>query len=192
MRDRRRRRTRGPRDGARRSRPPSVGPRNGATSGKRRHPSSRSAQATRLGPIIEAAERTGAGLIVIDTAPHAADAALEAARAADEILIPCRASAADLAAIGATIDIAHLAGRPATAVLNAVPVRTPLAGEARTAIAAYGIETSPVIVHQRIAHVHAWTNGLTAEEYAPTSKAASESAALFEWIRTGARNRGPT
>ena len=72
---------------------------------------------------------------MIDTAPHAADAALGAARAANAVLIPCRASAADLTAISATIDVARLAGRPAYAILNAVPgpepARRPSAGSDR-------------------------------------------------------------
>ena len=147
-----------------------------------------SAQATRLEPILEAARSTGAELIVIDTAPHAADAALTAARAADAVLIPCRASAADLSAISATIDVARLAGRPAHAILNAVPVRNPLADQARAAIARYEVETSPIVIHQRIDHVHAWTNGLTAQELAPRSKAAGETEALFQWLRNGALN----
>lgn len=151
-----------------------------------------SAQATRLDPILEAARSTGAELIVIDTAPHSADAALTAARAADAVLIPCRASAADLTAISATIDVARLAGRPAHAILNAVPVRNPLSEQARTAITRYDIETSPVVIHQRLHHVHAWTNGLTAQELAPRSKAAGETQALFEWLRNGALNLGKT
>ena len=149
-----------------------------------------SAQAARLGPILEAARGSGAELVIIDTAPHAADAALEAARAAKLVLIPCRASAADLTAIGATIDVARLAKRPAVAVLNAAPVRSALTDQARAAIAGYGIETAPVVVHHRIDHVHAWTNGLTAEEYAPRSKAAAESVALYQWLRNGALNLG--
>ena len=151
-----------------------------------------SAQAARLGPILEAARGTGAELAVIDTAPHAADAALEAARAAQLVLIPCRSSAADLTAIGATIDLARLAERPAIAILNAAPIRNPLSDQARAAIAGYGIETAPVVIHQRIDHVHAWTNGLTAVEFAPRSKAAAESIALFQWLRNGALNLGKT
>ena len=87
-----------------------------------------SAQAARLGPILEAARGTGAELVVIDTAPHAADAALEAARAAQLVLIPCRASAADLTAIRATIDLACIAERRAIAILNAAPIPEPALG----------------------------------------------------------------
>ena len=39
------------------------------------------AQAPRLAPVLEAAHNAGAALAIIDTAPHASDAALAAARA---------------------------------------------------------------------------------------------------------------
>ena len=144
-----------------------------------------SAQAARLAPVLDAARDAGARLAVIDTAPHAADTALQAARAADRVLIPCRASAADLSAIGATVDLARLAETPASAVLNAAPVRNPLTDQARAAIAQYGIETAPAVIHQRIDHVHAFTAGLTAGELAPRSKAAAELNALFKWLTQG-------
>ena len=76
-------------------------------------------------------------------APHVSDAALEAARAAHMVLIPCRPSAADLTAIGASVELARQAGVPAHAVLNAAPVRNPLTEQAREAIARYGINTVP-------------------------------------------------
>ena len=137
-----------------------------------------------------AAERTGLTTVLVDLDPQASASKWSDLREADAVLIPCRASAADLAATSATIDVARLANRPAHAVLNAVPVRNPLADQARAAIARYAIETSPVVMHQRIDHVHAWTNGLTAQEFAPRSKAAGETEALFDWLRNGALNLG--
>lgn len=73
-----------------------------ATWGDRREavsPAVIGAQAPRLAPVLEAAHNAGAEIAIIDTAPHASDAALAAAQAADVVLIPCRASVADLAAI---------------------------------------------------------------------------------------------
>ena len=63
--------------------------------------------AERLAAVLSAARSSGAELTVIDTAPHVSDAALEAARAANMVLIPCRPSAAGLTAIGASIELAH-------------------------------------------------------------------------------------
>ena len=61
-----------------------------------------SAHSPRVGRVLDAARARGVSLAIIDTAPHASDAALAAARAADVVLIPCRASVADLHAIGAS------------------------------------------------------------------------------------------
>ena len=142
-----------------------------------------SAHAPRLGPVLAAAQNAGAHLALIDTAPHSADAALAAARAADLVLIPCRPSAADLHAIGASIDLTRLAKARAAAVINAAPVRNPLVEQAQAAIAGYRVETVPVVVHQRIDHLHAFTAGLAASELAPGGKAATEITTLFDWIR---------
>ena len=37
------------------------------------------------------------------------------------------------------------------------------------------------VIHQRIAHVHAFTAGQTVQEFKPRSKAAAELAALYRW-----------
>ena len=142
------------------------------------------AEPDRLIPVLDAARHAGAKLAVIDTAPHATRDALEAARAAHLVVVPCRPAVADVTAIGTTIDLARQANRSALVVLNAAPVRNPITDQARDAIAGYGAQCAPTVVHQRIDHVHAWTAGLTAEEHVPRSKAAAELAALFAWLRT--------
>ena len=128
--------------------------------------------------MLGAARARGVGLVVIDTAPHASDAALAAARAADLVLIPCRASVADLHAIGSSLDVCRVAGVDAHVVLNAVPVQGRLADQARAAMAHQGATVAPAMLCQRIAHVHAFTAGLSVMEYQAQSKAAAELAAL--------------
>ena len=145
----------------------------------------------RLGPVLEAARDAGAALAVVDTAPHVSDDAYQAAAAADRVLIPCRAAAADLAAIGATVALVRQAGTPANAVLNAAPIRSPLVDQARAALDGYGIEAAPVVLHQRVDHVHAYTRGQTAAEYAPRGKAAAELRQLFAWLTQGDLDLGP-
>ena len=87
-----------------------------------------SAHAARLTPVLTAARDAGADLVLLDTSPHAADAALLAARAADLVLIPCRPSAADLHAISASIDLSRLSKTRAAVAINAAPVRNPVVG----------------------------------------------------------------
>src|SRR3546814_10855396 len=59
----------------------------------------------RLAAKIEQATGQGAAFIVIDTPPHADSAASAAVEAADLVLIPCRPSAFDLAAIKTTASL---------------------------------------------------------------------------------------
>src|ERR1017187_4024553 len=67
-----------------------------------------SAQASRLEEVIAVSRSNGAGLVIIDTAPHSESMALAAARAADLVLIPCRPAILDLKAIGTSGDLAAL------------------------------------------------------------------------------------
>ena len=111
--------------------------------------------AARLTSVLTAARDAGADIAILDTAPHAA------ARASDFVLIPCRPATADLVAIEASIDLIRIADTPGAVVINAAPVANPLTDQALTAIAGYGVKACPVIVHQRIEHVHAFTAGLS-------------------------------
>lgn len=136
----------------------------------------------RLDAVLTAARDGGVHIAVLDTPPHAAGEALAAARASDFVLIPCRAATADLVSIAASIDLIRIADKPGAVVINAAPVANPLTGQALSAIAGYGAEACPVVVHQRIEHVHAFTSGLSACESTPRGKAAAEINKLFEWI----------
>lgn len=138
---------------------------------------------SRLAQALQTAKEAGADLALIDTAPHSEAAAMAAARAADLVLIPCRPGILDLRAIGSTADLVKLAGKPAFVVLNATPPRAVnLLADAREAVAVHGVDVAPVAIQQRAAFAHALTVGQTAEEYAPDSKAAEETAALFDWM----------
>lgn len=141
-----------------------------------------SSHASRLLEVLQAAREHGADLAIIDTAPHSETSALNAARAADLILIPCRPSILDLQAISTTVDIARLANKMAFAVLNHIPPRGTMGEEARAAIALYNLPLAPAHLVQRNAFVHSLTEGLTAQEYEPEGKAAQEVQSLFAWL----------
>jgi len=140
-----------------------------------------SAQASRLTQVLEAARKGGAGLAIIDTAPHSESASLAAARLADFILIPCRPAILDLRAINHTIDLVRLAAKPVAVILNCVPARGSLAEEAIQAVEGYGVEIAPVQVGQRAAYLHSLTAGLAVQEYEPDGKAAAEIRRLYLW-----------
>ena len=127
----------------------------------------------------------GAGLVLIDTAPHSESASLAAARAADLVLIPCRPGIIDLRAIGMSAELARLAGKRAYVVLNAMPPRaTHLAADARAAVATHGLAVAPIMIQQRAAYGHALIAGQTAQEFEPHGKAAEELGKLYEWLGT--------
>ena len=138
----------------------------------------------RLGHALEAAKAGGATIAFIDTAPHASDAALASAEAADLVLIPCRPGILDLRAIGMTARAVKLAGTPAYVVLNAMPSRAPnVLADARAAVAVHGLNVAPVVTQQRAAYAHALIGGQTAQEYEPTGKAAGEIEQLYAWVQ---------
>lgn len=140
---------------------------------------------TRLPQALQAANAGGAGLAIIDTAPHSESASLAAARAADLVLIPCRPGILDLRAIGTSAELARLAGKRAFVVLNCMPPRaTNLAADAREAVAAHGLEVAPVLMQQRAAYGHALTAGQTAQEFEPAGKATEEITRLYNWLKT--------
>ena len=145
-----------------------------------------SAQAARLAEVFATAREHGAALAIIDSAPHAEAAALAAARAADLVLVPCRASVLDLRAVTASQDIARLAGTPAAVVLCGVPARGPLATEAQSALETYGLPVAPVRIGHRAAFVHAMTAGQGVQEHEFRGKAARETTRLFDWTHAQA------
>ena len=143
-----------------------------------------SAQASRLGEMIEIARSNGAELVIIDTAPHSESGALAAARAADLILIPCRPSILDLKAIETSGDLAALAKKEAVVVLNSVPHQGgKLAEEAEEAVRSYGLSIAPIKLTQRAAYVHSLTAGQAALEFEADGKAAQEIRDLYKWMR---------
>jgi chromosome partitioning protein len=141
-----------------------------------------SAQASRLPEVLATAGAHNAQLAIIDTAPHSENAALAAARAADLILIPCRAAILDIRAIATSADLVTIAKKQAVAVLNAVPSRGTLADEAEEALKSYGLAVAPVRVGHRTAFIHAITAAMGIMEYDPHGKAAEEIKALYKWV----------
>jgi chromosome partitioning protein len=140
---------------------------------------------TRLAPALRTASEEGFDLALIDTAPSTERDAATAARAADLVLVPCRAAILDLRAIEMTAELVKLTGKPAFAVLNAVPPHAPrIEADAREAISGYGLNVAPCTLQHRAAYAHALTVGQVAQEYEPKGKAAGEVAALYEWLDT--------
>jgi chromosome partitioning protein len=141
-----------------------------------------SAHAARLPQLLEKCKENGADFVILDTAPHAENQALAAARAADIILIPCRPSLVDLRAISSSVNIARIAEKPAYVVVSQKPARGSLVTEAVDAAKELGVEVAPVEIGNRIAFVHAFTAGEGVTEYESNGKAAEEIKQLYQFI----------
>jgi len=137
-----------------------------------------------IGKEIERARAEGYDLVILDTAPHADHVALQAARAADMVVVPCRPATFDIAAISATLDLCKLANKQSVVVLNAAPIRSKVVDEAADAVRERGGTVSPVVIRQRVAFQHCLIDGRTAAEFEPDGAAASEIAELLATLQT--------
>ena len=136
----------------------------------------------RIAAKIDAASEQGAELIVIDTPPHADLAASKAVERADLVLIPCRSSAFDLAAMRTTIRLVELLAKPAFVVFTAGPPNAPLIyADAMELVSGFGSQTCPIILPDRAAYRHAVAAGQTVFDLDPSSKAACEIEQLHKW-----------
>lgn len=102
---------------------------------RRDHPEAVVTSAEQLDHVKAQAAAGGLDLLIIDSAPHADRPALVACKAADLILIPCRASILDIDAIGQTHDLTTIARKPSWVVFNACNTSTEFdLGEARAGL----------------------------------------------------------
>jgi len=135
--------------------------------------------ARRLPQALEAARAAGFALAIIDTPPAAGTEAVEACRAADLVLIPCRPSLVDLEAIKRTAVMVQNTGTAAYVVLNACPPTAKgLLDDARTIAEATGLPVARAVLRERSAYRASWPYGLGLVEHEPGSKAAEEIASL--------------
>lgn len=141
-----------------------------------------SVQPARLVKVIEHAREIGTEILVLDTAPHSEAAALEAARAADLVLVPCQPSIMDLRAMSKTVDLLKLVKVPAVAILNGVQPHGTIADEAAETIENHlSLPVCPVRLGSRVAFNRCLITGQAAQEVEPKGKAAQEIEQLYMW-----------
>ncbi len=142
-----------------------------------------SAQPARLPSVLKSAEEAGAKFVVIDTPPRAEQAAMAAAKAAHLVLVPCRPAVFDLDTVATTLElIKHAGARSVAAILNGVPARGTKGEQAAEVIEGLGITVCPISCGHRAAFSDAGALGLTAQEYDPSGKAASESEQVYKFV----------
>jgi chromosome partitioning protein len=136
-----------------------------------------------LARILERTQPAHVTLAVIDTAPHATPGVDTIAATADFLLIPCRPTAFDLAAIAASVQVAKAAAKPAAFVLNACDARAPEVAEAHDVLTSHALPVAPVPIGHRRAFSRAIASGRAVTEFEANGKAAEEITQLWKWIR---------
>ena len=148
--------------------------------------------AKRVPAVLEAAERDGIDLAVVDTRPSVEADTADIARLSDMVLIPTRPGILDLRAIAPTTEVVrsvNLPDRATMIVLNAVPAargfgENGLTAEARRALEAYRLPVAEVAIGSRSAFAHALIDGRSVTEFEPNGKAARELRKLFKHMET--------
>jgi chromosome partitioning protein len=141
----------------------------------------------RLADMLEAAKAENIELAVIDTRPSVEADAVHVATLSDLILVPTRPAILDLRAILGTLDVMKGAASRSQIVLNACPAprgagEATLTGDARRALAAFGVPVAAVPIVNRTLFSSALLTGLTAGEVEPDGKAAKEMRALWRIV----------
>ncbi|MGG5820987.1 ParA family partition ATPase [Falsiroseomonas sp. HW251] len=126
-------------------------------------------------------------VILLDTPPHDDTDARIAIRAADLVLVPLQPSAADLWAMGATLDLAKAEKKRVALALNRVPAQGRVAQEVAEALRAQGLTLLDASLGNRTGYATAFASGLGVTEAAPRSVAADEVRALAAAVRGLAR-----
>ena len=145
------------------------------------HPSVVSAQPARLPAILKTARESGVGVCVIDTPPRTSEAALDAARASDVVLVPVRPAVNDLETLPALAELLVVARKRAFVVISCAPTSGSHAAEATKFAETLGFTVVPTTIHQRITYAYAPRNGLGVTEYEPESKAAHEMRLVYKF-----------
>ena len=117
----------------------------------------------------------------IDSAPSSESATIAAARAADFVIVPCRASIFDVKAITSTLDLGAAVKANIGIVLNAVKSKS-LDIEARKAVAQFDYPVAPVTLWDRVDYVRSLLDGQGVTEYDEGGKAANEIRLLYRWV----------
>ena len=146
-------------------------------------PAVKDVKAVRLPHVLEALEKAGCDLAILDCPAIHRDIAMDAATPSDFVLIPTRADVFDIRSMRQTADLMKSIDKPCAVVLNFCPPSGKEMKDAREGITGLGITLAPVELHNRKAYARAQQRGLTAQESEPSSLAAQEIIALYTYTR---------
>ena len=139
-----------------------------------------------LKALLARLKAAGFKLVIIDTPPEVSSAVQAVIACADLVLIPTRPSSLDLEALGATIGMAEAEGRRMVFAINGAANRAKITGQAAIALSQHGT-VAPALLYTRTVFAEAMTDGRTAVDLDPASKAAEEVQQLWTYVRTHLR-----
>jgi chromosome partitioning protein len=120
--------------------------------------------------------------LIVDTPPQVDTEARLAIRSAHLVLVPLQPSPPDLWAAEGTVQLARTEKRPTRLVLNRAPTASKLRSQVERDAAAAGYTVLANTLGNRAGFAHAFAQGMSATEAAPTSVAAQEILALLREI----------
>jgi chromosome partitioning protein len=127
----------------------------------------------------------GAEFVIIDTPPHAQPIINLAATAANNALLVTGPYPEDLEQVGVVAGIVQALRIPAGIILNKTPAKAHALTLARAALTAFRLPICPTAITQLVSHPYASAEGLTAQEREPDSKATTELADAWTWLKEG-------
>lgn len=140
-------------------------------------------------PLLDdtlSAARNAVDVVLIDTPPKTADAAIAAIKVADLVIVPCRPQIDDIETLPATKQLLDIAGEvPSFVFLNSVPPYPQRIAEAASSITDHPKASFVVCPHSfgnRAAFGDSSVLGLTPEEYEPKGKAALEISQAYKYV----------
>ena len=107
---------------------------------------------------------------------------------ADLAVIPVKPTLLDLHAVQDTIQKVKRSGKPFTFVLNECKARSIEVAEASDFLSDQG-EVAPQRIGDRTAYSRALAKGMAVIEFEPSSKAAAEIEALYDWIESKLKSK---
>jgi chromosome partitioning protein len=151
------------------------------STGKGETPVVRDVNHNRLPHVLEAMEKAGCDLVILDCPPVHRDIADAALSVADMVLIPTRVDILDIRAMSQTVRLVQGMSKTPTVVLTFCPPTGAEIEQAREGIIALGAVMPPVEIGLRKAYSRAQQDGATAQEYEPSGKAAAEVQKLYDY-----------
>ncbi len=141
-----------------------------------------SCQVSRLRFVLDEARKNGVDLVILDTPGKNAEATIEAAKAANLVLIPIQPIINDIETLPALRDLLRVAGdKPAIVIINNAPIQGRRHIEAEETAQGMGFVVCPVVIYRRAAHYDSPLSGLAASEHEPDGKAAQEISQLHKF-----------